>query len=139
MANSQPPPNAYPLMAARVGLAEFSSMAKISCPRSENFRLFTWVRSAISEMSAPAINAFSPVPVIIKPLIPGSSYRFLEFFHGLYIQGIHFGGSVNGQPGNALLPDQTNILEGCHSIVVRKTKIRGKLMMFTKFSSLKAI
>ena len=69
MANSQPPPNANPFTAAIIGLVLFSIFEKISCPLLDKLIASVLVKSENAAMSAPATNAFGPVPVIIADLI----------------------------------------------------------------------
>ena len=65
MASSRPPPNAKPLIAAITGLEKFSiKLNSSSCPLAANFPPLSTVKFANSEISAPATNAFSPLPVI---------------------------------------------------------------------------
>ena len=65
-ASSNPPPSAYPLIAAMVGTRRSSSALNALCATAANrFAPFA-SKSAISPMSAPAINAFCPVPVTMS-------------------------------------------------------------------------
>src|SRR4249920_3159637 len=75
MASSQPPPSAYPLIAAITGLPRCSTMSKTCWPASANARALVGVCTASSLMSAPATNALSPAPVRITTRISPSSFR----------------------------------------------------------------
>src|SRR2546423_1012034 len=71
-ASSQPPPRAYPLIAARIGLLHAAIASPSLRPASEKDRISSAVRPTISLMSAPAPNARSPAPVrLIAPARAG--------------------------------------------------------------------
>ena len=61
-ASSVPPPSANPFTAAITGLERFSMEVNTLCPRRPKSLPPMALRGFISEMSAPATNAF-PVPV----------------------------------------------------------------------------
>ena len=63
MASSQPPPRQKPLIMAITGLGKLAMTSKIRGLRMA-WRWSNGVRPANSPMSAPAMNAFSPAPVI---------------------------------------------------------------------------
>ena len=74
IANSKPPPSANPLTAAITGVLKFSIKSNnISCPFFANFVPSFTLKSANSEISAPATKAFSPLPVKIITRISSSS------------------------------------------------------------------
>ena len=78
MASSKPPPNAKPLTAAITGVDKFSIKSKrFFCPLAANFFPSFTEKSENSEISAPATNAFSPLPVNIIAFI------FLSFCNSL--------------------------------------------------------
>jgi hypothetical protein len=63
IASSQPPPSAYPLMAAMDGLPMVSRRRNTLWPNSAVRRPMTGSTLASSAMSAPETNDFSPAPV----------------------------------------------------------------------------
>ena len=64
IASSSPPPKAKPLIAAIVGIAQFSNLSnKRSCPFLDNSSPWDELKSANSYMSAPATKDFVPLPV----------------------------------------------------------------------------
>src|SRR3989338_2319554 len=73
MASSSPPPRAYPLMAAMLGLPRRSRRLSTSWPRRAKAAPSTGFWDASSPMSAPATNAFSPMPVTISTPVDASS------------------------------------------------------------------
>src|SRR5690242_3746492 len=73
IASSHPPPRAKPLTAAMTGLPRFSIRSVNACPRRVASSASTAVLFAISAMSAPAANAFSPAPVRMTPRTVESS------------------------------------------------------------------
>jgi hypothetical protein len=68
MANSFPPPSANPFTAAITGFGQFSMARNTMCPSALNLVPCSTLKSANSAMSAPAANAFLPLPVRITPL-----------------------------------------------------------------------
>ncbi len=74
-ASSSPPPSAYPFTAAMVAQGMSSSMAVSTWPSSLNSRALQGVIGAISEMSAPATNAFSPAPVRMRARLDSAASR----------------------------------------------------------------
>ncbi len=63
IASSHPPPSANPLIQAITGFPQVSIVRRTSCPRRDFASPVATSSRAISLMSAPAANAFSPVPV----------------------------------------------------------------------------
>ena len=59
-ASSQPPPNAYPVTAATVGLRIWATAVIELCRGTERSTMSTYDMACISLMSAPAANTFSP-------------------------------------------------------------------------------
>src|SRR6266516_7034329 len=62
-ASSQPPPSAYPLTAAMIGLLQPAIASPSRRPISEKARISSADSPTISLISAPATNALSPPPV----------------------------------------------------------------------------
>src|SRR2546425_2711270 len=73
MAVSHPPPSAKPLTAAITGLPRFSIRSSTACPKRLDCCAATGVIRASSLMSAPAMNALSPLPVRMTPRTAASS------------------------------------------------------------------
>ena len=68
-ANETPPLRAAPLMAAKMGLWQFSINAKVSWPCSANFLPFSSFNACISLGEVPVAKISSPAPVITTLLI----------------------------------------------------------------------
>src|SRR4051812_35721911 len=74
IASSQPPPSAYPLIAAITGLPMCSTRSSTCWPRIACLRPPAGVCVASSLMSAPAMNDFSPAPVRITARTASSCF-----------------------------------------------------------------
>ena len=80
IANSNPPPNAKPLIAAITGLLQFSILLKTKCPLFDSSLAFSELKAENSLISAPATKDFSPLPVTMTQFTFLSEFKMSKTF-----------------------------------------------------------